>query len=72
MKALSQSPMQVLRKERLMRIRQELASGHCDNTVAGVAAKWGMPHFGRFSRYYAHEFEELPSDTRQAANSLRR
>ncbi|MEX3008735.1 AraC family transcriptional regulator [Hoeflea sp. TYP-13] len=71
MKVLSQTPMQVLRRERLMRIRQELASGHCDNTVARVAAKWGMPHFGRFSRYYSSEFGELPSTTRQAANEVR-
>ena len=71
MKVHAQSPIQFLRRERLMRIRQELASGHCENTVARVAAKWGMPHFGRFSRYYAETFGELPSKTRMDANRLR-
>lgn len=72
MKAYSQTPMQVLRQERLMRIRQELASGHCENTVSSVAAKWGMAHFGRFSRYYEDQFGEQPSVTRKSANRLRR
>ena len=71
MKSLSMSPMQALRKERLMRIRQELASGHCNATVARIAAKWGMPHFGRFSQYYALEFGELPSNTKSASKLLR-
>ncbi|WP_169054225.1 AraC family transcriptional regulator [Nitratireductor sp. XY-223] len=71
MKSLSMSPMQALRKERLMRIRQELGSGHCDGTVACVAAKWGMPHFGRFSRYYASEFGELPSNTIRTSKLLK-
>ncbi|MDA4844035.1 AraC family transcriptional regulator [Hoeflea poritis] len=71
MKSLSMSPMQALRKERLMQIRQELASGHCDATVARVAAKWGMPHFGRFSQYYAAEYGELPSSTKSASKLLR-
>ena len=68
---LGQTPVQVLRRERLMRIRQELASGHCQTTLARVATKWGMPHFGRFSNYYENEFGELPSKTKQRANDAR-
>ncbi|MCY6381010.1 AraC family transcriptional regulator [Hoeflea prorocentri] len=68
---LTRTPVEVLRRERLMRIRQELASGHCEMTVAHIASNWGMTHFGRFSRYYEREFGELPSKTKKLANDAR-
>lgn len=67
----AQSPIQALRKERLMRVRSELASGHCQSSVSRIAAKWGMPHFGRFAQYYFSEFGELPSATKTNANRNR-
>ncbi|CAN0583552.1 unnamed protein product, partial [Laminaria digitata] len=67
----ARSPMRALRRERLMRVRHELASGHCAASVTDMAAKWGFYHFGRFSQYYRAEFGELPSRTRADANRMR-
>ena len=65
---LGRSPMAVLRAERLMRVRCELASGHGGGSVTSVAAKWGFVHFGRFSSHYRQSFGELPSTTLVNAN----
>jgi transcriptional regulator GlxA family with amidase domain len=39
-----------------------LASG-ASISVAGVAAKWGFTHLGRFSRQYQAAFGEKASET---------
>jgi len=57
------SPMALLRRERLTMARDELRRPMASTTVTQVALHWGFDHLGRFSRYYAREFGELPSDT---------
>lgn len=69
--ATGTSPMQLLRDERLMRVRCELNSGHSADTVTVTAAKWGFSHFGRFSGYYRQAFGELPSATLARAQASR-
>lgn len=69
--ALNSSPIAALRKERLMQVRHELASGHCNRTIASTATKWGFFHFGRFSQYYRQMFGELPKETLKQANNWR-
>ena len=70
--ATGSSPMQLLRDERLMRVRCELVSGHSADTVTVTAAKWGFSHFGRFSGYYRQAFGELPSATLARAQANRK
>ncbi len=55
--------MALLRRERLTMARDELRRPMASTTVTQVALHWGFDHLGRFSRYYAREFGELPSDT---------
>ncbi len=69
--SLNSSPMAALRSERLMQVRHELASGHCERTIASTATKWGFFHFGRFSQYYRQKFGERPIETMRQANYLR-
>jgi AraC-like DNA-binding protein len=59
------SPMEFLRRVRLMKVREELvrtepASGA---TVTRIALKWGFSHLGRFSGLYQRCFGEPPSAT---------
>ena len=47
-------------------IRRDLLSGASDDVSIGVvAARHGVWHWSRFSRYYRSLFGELPSQTRQ-------
>lgn len=59
------SPMQYLRRERLMRARAELRQGQ--GTVSAVAYGWGFSNLGRFARAYQAQFGELPSETLENA-----
>jgi AraC-like DNA-binding protein len=54
------SPMAYLRELRLDRVHTDLRAG---GTVAGVAARWGFYHHGRFAAAYRRKFGCLPSDT---------
>ena len=68
---LGDTPQFYVRRLRLHRIRQDLASDEeraC--TVALIANQWGIGEFGRMSRRYRELFGELPSDT--LANQRRR
>lgn len=61
------TPMAFLRQVRLHRTRADLV--RCtpsDTTVAAIAKAWGFQHLGRFSKYYAAAFGELPSETLRA------
>lgn len=53
-----------LRRVRLRRARHDLLHpGGAETSVAGVAARWGFGHLGRFARQYSSEYDELPSQT---------
>lgn len=56
------TPLAVLLQCRLDGVRVELASGSAVS-IAGVAAKWGFTHLGRFSRQYQDAFGERASET---------
>ncbi|NRG16217.1 AraC family transcriptional regulator [Rhizobiales bacterium] len=57
------TPMARLRDIRLERAHEMLLSESCSDSVSAVANECGMNHLGRFARYYAERFGELPSDT---------
>ena len=63
--ALGLSPTQYLRLMRLNRVHIELLRGPADDTVGGVAARWGFWHLPRFAAEYRALFGELPSQTRK-------
>ncbi|NKM99298.1 helix-turn-helix transcriptional regulator [Rhizobium changzhiense] len=57
------TPIAYLEHLRLHAVRRELSSGESDQSVRGVAQKWGFTHVGRFSGQYRRRFGELPSQT---------
>lgn len=62
---LDDTPLGYLARVRLRRVRQELIDGDAGTSVGEVAARWGMPHGGRFARAYLAAFGEHPSETRR-------
>ena len=59
----------LLREIRLCYARRELQQSDGQAQVAEVAARWGMPHAGRFAGYYTEQFGESPSVTLARARS---
>ena len=58
------SPAALLKSIRLQRVRAELLEGASrDETVTGVAMRWGFTHLGHFTAAYKHKFGEAPSQT---------
>lgn len=57
------TPSALLREIRLSYARRELQQSGGQAQVAEVAARWGMPHAGRFAAYYTEQFGEPPSTT---------
>ena len=57
------TPSVLLREIRLCYARRELQQSGGQAQVAEVAARWGMPHAGRFAGYYTEQFGESPSVT---------
>ena len=58
-------PANYIRVLQLNHIRRDLLSGaDTDVPIGMIAARHGMWHWSRFSRYYRLLFGELPSDTR--------
>lgn len=58
------SPMEYLRGVRMKRAHEDLAGAqHDTETVAGIAARWGFFHYGRFSREYRQMYGVSPSQT---------
>jgi AraC-like DNA-binding protein len=62
------TPLAALLQCRLDGVRAELASGPI-LSIAGVAAKWGFTHLGRFSRQYQIAFGEKASETSARARA---
>jgi AraC-like DNA-binding protein len=57
------TPSALLRQIRLTYARRQLQQSDGQAQVAEVAARWGMPHAGRFAARYTEEFGEPPSAT---------
>lgn len=71
-RSMSNTPMGYLRELRLEQIHQELTDAEPGSvTVTGVAAKWGITHFGRFAASYREQFAEKPSETIRRAGGSR-
>ncbi|MFF1876273.1 AraC family transcriptional regulator [Leifsonia sp. NPDC058230] len=67
-RSLDTTPMAYLRRLRLEKVREELATAAPGTiSVTQVAARWGFVHLGRFAAAYRREFAERPSDTLRAA-----
>lgn len=58
------SPRRFLATRRLEGVRAELeAASEGDESVAGIASRWGYVNFGAFAGAYRRRFGELPSET---------
>lgn len=67
-----ETPQTFVRKWRLNRIRQDLASeAEARCTITMIANRWGVSELGRFAGLYRSLFGELPSETRARAAALR-
>ena len=65
---IGNSPGSFIRSLQLNRVRRDLTSPDSDRLSIGViAARHGIWHWSRFSRYYKEMFGELPSQTRLRA-----
>jgi transcriptional regulator GlxA family with amidase domain len=64
-------PIAAVRSARLSLVRHDLLAGRSDDSVTDAAMRWGFSHLGRFSRIYARQFGELPSDTRRRSRTGR-
>jgi AraC-like DNA-binding protein len=64
------TPVALLRGIRLSYARHELLQSADGAQVAAVAARWSMPHPGRFAAYYTERFGESPSATLARARAL--
>jgi AraC-like DNA-binding protein len=63
-RALDMSPTQYLRQVRLREAHRELsAADPATTTVAGLAARWGFAHQGRFAAQYRQRYGVLPAHT---------
>ncbi|MEV6647041.1 helix-turn-helix domain-containing protein [Amycolatopsis sp. NPDC051371] len=70
---LDMTPNGYLRDVRLRRAREDLEISAPDVvTVAEVARRHGLFHFGRFAGSYRDQFGEAPSDTLRRVNTLLR
>ncbi|WP_304610556.1 helix-turn-helix domain-containing protein [Oryzibacter oryziterrae] len=59
-----------MRDQRLNGARRDLLNQQDRASVSEVAVRWGFWHLGRFSRYYADLFGELPSQTATRSGSV--
>jgi AraC-like DNA-binding protein len=57
------SPMNYLRATRMERIRAALLDAEHEESIAGIAARYGFDHPGRFALEYRKRFGEKPSQT---------
>jgi AraC-like DNA-binding protein len=63
-RSLGATPHQIIQHTRLERAHQDLVNASADEaTVAGIGAKWGFPHAGRFAALYCSRYNTYPSTT---------
>lgn len=62
------SPKKYIRARTLSALRDELASGSMDNTIADLANAWGFWHMGQFAHDFRMMFGESPSAFRARFN----
>jgi AraC-like DNA-binding protein len=61
---LETTPLQYLRRLRLHYAHRDLAAGdRGTDTVAGIAARWGFAHTGRFAVFYRDAYGRSPHET---------
>lgn len=71
-RSLGATPYQIIQYTRLERAHQDLVNASADEaTVAGIGAKWGFPHGGRFAALYHARYNTYPSITLRSAASIR-
>jgi AraC-like DNA-binding protein len=67
-RSVGATPYQVIQHTRLERAHQDLVKASADEaTVAGIGAKWGFPHAGRFAALYYARYNTYPSTTLRCA-----
>jgi len=72
-RTLDTTPMAYLRRLRLEKVHEELASAPPGTVgVTQVAVRWGFVHLGRFAAAYRSAFGERPSDTMRSARGVQR
>ena len=57
------SPMRYVRERRFGEVRQALLGAAPDESVTGIALRWGFSHLGRFAVEYRKRYGETPSQT---------
>jgi transcriptional regulator GlxA family with amidase domain len=63
-RSLGATPHQIIQHTRLERAHNDLVNSSIDEaTVAGIGAKWGFPHAGRFAALYHQRYNTYPSAT---------
>jgi AraC-like DNA-binding protein len=63
-RTLGATPYQIIQHTRLERAHHDLVNASTDDaTVAGIGAKWGFPHAGRFAALYRARYNAYPSAT---------
>ncbi len=64
LEVMDDTPQQFILKQRLNRIRRDLAcNDEAERTVTVVSMRWGITELGRLAARYREQFGELPSDT---------
>ena len=63
-RSLGATPHQIIQHVRLERAHRDLVNSSTDEaTVAGIGARWGFPHAGRFAALYHTRYNTYPSTT---------
>jgi AraC-like DNA-binding protein len=70
-RSLGATPHQVIQHTRLERAHDDLVnSSAAEATVAGIGARWGFPHAGRFAALYHARYNTYPSATLRHAGTV--
>lgn len=72
-RSLGATPHQIIQHTRLERAHDDLVNANTDEaTVAGIGAKWGFPHAGRFAALYHARYDAYPSATLRYSRTAHR